>query len=246
MINGYEFLSEMDELSLYNSSESSRSIGLDRKTFSLRGKRLGLGQERELTEGVTSPRLYYSVDDCIRILGLGDTPSIRKMVRTNLIEGTSNSLVETTVQTHHPKPTKKSNKIDYQQIRKSIGDTGWRRKMRDYGVMTLDEVKSVFGLTPEHISKFQRYGGFQTKNDGKNILVEVRDIIHTLDNLFDELNVNYSDQLKTPIPMTEGMSFSNSVIQVGQFIHNENYRKNVLELLENIERKSHRISGVRR
>lgn len=46
--------------------------------------------------------------------------------------------------------------------------------------------------------------------------------------------------------MTEGMCFSNSVIQVGQFIHNENYRKNVLELLENLERKSHRISGVRR
>lgn len=43
MINGYEFLSEMNELSLYKSSESSRSIGLDRKTFSLRGKRLGLG-----------------------------------------------------------------------------------------------------------------------------------------------------------------------------------------------------------
>jgi hypothetical protein len=50
MINGYDFLSEMDDLLLYNSSESSRSIGLDRKTFSLRGKRLGLGQERELTE----------------------------------------------------------------------------------------------------------------------------------------------------------------------------------------------------
>ena len=75
MINGYEFLSELDDLSLYNSSESSKSIGLDRKTFSLCGKRLGLGQERELTESVTSPRLYYSVDDCIRILGLGDTPS---------------------------------------------------------------------------------------------------------------------------------------------------------------------------
>lgn len=237
----YEFLADLDELPLYSAVDCGNAIGLDRKVFASRAKRMRLGEERELTENVSNPRLYFSVDDCVRIFGMGNTKRIRGLIRTNLIEMTTNTLIETTKRTHRPKPQPQQKKLDYEQIRKGIGDSSWSRKMRDYGVLTLDEVKSVFGLTPDDISTFKRIGGFSIGTDGKNMLVEVNDIITTLDIIFTELNKSYRDELKTTIPLTEGFSYSNSVIQISQFMNDRDYRTKVLSLITKTQKKADRI-----
>lgn len=236
---------EMDDQPYFTTIEIQRATGIDRKKVSSIGRRLGLGDTKYLEEGVQSVRMYYSVDDVMKIGKYRE--SMRKVIRKNLWTKSRTTPITETIQLWEETPFDnkdihyRKEKLDMvsrsedeyydsdrlEQLRQTLGSIAYTNTKTRKGILNTQELDSMFQLDGMMISRLEDDYGLERYSDGVDRLYYFSDVMRSVIHMIDDVD-SEGEELLPPIPIEE-RTILQDINKVGSFFHDKDYRMKVIE-----------------
>lgn len=232
-------LREMDDQPYFTSIEIQRATGIDRKRVSQIGRKLGLGDTKYLQEGTMSSRMYYSVDDVMRIGKYRE--GMRRVVRKNLWTKSKETPIKETILNEVDNYAIGNDAIDMvlrnedelydserlEQLRNTLGSIAYQNTKNKKGILTTTELDTMFQLDGDMIGRLESEYGLPRHTDGVDKLYYFSDLMKSIIHMIDDVDKDGGDELLPKIPVVEN-TILQDINKVSSFFHDKEYRGKVL------------------
>lgn len=252
-----EVLKEFDDEPFFTKSEISRSIGMDRKRISKECERLGLGSYRFLDEGVNNHK-YYSVNEVCKIGGFSD--KMKGVVRQSLWTKSRNKPITQTInemsyESLNFDPSDLNDLLGETQmekyssekltdIRKSMGSIGYTNVKTKMGLLTSQEIESMFQVSPKVLQVMMNEFELERYTDGIDNLYYFEDFMRSVVLLIEGIERDGGEPIKPNIPIIGDNNILNDINKLSSFLYDEGYRTKMLERLDRPTKSTNPIWSI--